>query len=97
MDEFLSLCDKAWYYRSIVSWECAFVATGGIDAVIWVDSKYYDNAPFALLVTEAWGTVTTLDGWVFSQQDTSMIASNGQFHNQLIDIFAEKWKKAKHW
>ncbi len=84
--QFNELCKQVRYTKSCISREMAYVATGGFDVAINIGGNYYDNAPIALLVTEAGGTVTTLSWGVFGQADTSMIVSNGVVHDEVVEM-----------
>ena len=48
--------------------------------------KPWDQAAGALVVEEAGGTVTTMDGRAFSVFDRSVLVSNTRVHQQLLDI-----------
>lgn len=64
----------------------AFVARGSTEADIEIGFKTYDAASGILLVTEAGGVVTGIEGekWKLSDEG-SFIASNGIFHDVLIE------------
>jgi|SRR3989344_1329232 len=83
-----------WYYlpekiRSMRHFGCtalelSYVARGGIEANIQIGLHTYDFAAGALLVQEAGGKITTLDGGVWRFPDSYFIASNGVFHDLLV-------------
>ena len=65
---------------------------------MWVASGYgefgidfglqpWDIAPIGLIVTEAGGKVTAVDGKPFDIYEGSIMTSNGHFHDQLISIY----------
>ena len=64
--------------------ELAYVARGGLEANIQLGLETYDFAAGTLLVQEAGGKITKLDGspWVFPEN--KFIASNGVFHDLLV-------------
>jgi myo-inositol-1(or 4)-monophosphatase len=68
------------------SLDLAHVASGRTEADIKFGFKVYDAAAGILLVREAGGTVTNIEGkeWCF-EDDGSFIASNGLFHDTLIE------------
>lgn len=72
--------------------DLAFVARGSTEADIKIGFKIYDAASGILLITEAGGIVTGIDGekWELSDEG-SFIASNGVFH----DVLVEEVKKQK--
>lgn len=47
----------------------------------------WDIAPVGLIVAEAGGMVTAVDGSKFDIYEGSIFSSNGLFHNKLIDIY----------
>lgn len=65
--------------------ELAYVARGGLEANIQLGLNTYDFAAGVLLVQEAGGTITQLDGspWQFPQNE--FIVSNGVFHDRLVE------------
>lgn len=65
--------------------EFAMLASGRIDARIQIDpyGKDYDYAPGALLVKEAGGAVKSLDLSDYSYKNTSFIAANPVFFEEL--------------
>jgi len=66
--------------------DLALVARGSIEADIKIGFKTYDAASGILLIMEAGGIVTGLNGekWKLSDEG-SFIASNGVFHNVLVE------------
>lgn len=72
--------------------DLAWVARGGIEADIKFGLKIYDAAAGLLLVKEAGGKVTFTDGspWKL-EHEGSFVASNGVFH----DILVEEIKRQK--
>lgn len=72
--------------------DLAHVAGGSTEADIKIGLKTYDAAAGILLVTEAGGMVTGIEGrnWELSDEG-SFIASNGVFH----DLLVEEVKKQK--
>ncbi len=67
-----------------VALELAYVARGGIEANINIGLYTYDFVAGTLLVQEAGGKITGLDGkpWIFPEN--YFIASNGVFHDLLV-------------
>ncbi len=73
--------------------ELAYVARGGVEANIQLGLETYDFAAGVLLVQEAGGTITRLDGgaWQFPQNE--FIASNGIFHDKLVEEVKKQKEK----
>ena len=65
--------------------DLSYVARGNTEADIKFGLKTYDFAAGILLVQEAGGKVTTLDGKPWKLEENSYIASNGVFHDVLVD------------
>ena len=49
-------------------------------------TNYWDYAPGALLVKEAGGMVTDLNGKRFTKHSDDFVASNGKRHQEFLDI-----------
>ena len=71
--------------------DLAYVARGGVEANIQLGLNTYDFAAGALLVQEAGGKLTKLDGSPWQFPENYFIASNGLFH----DLLVEEVKKQK--
>jgi histidinol-phosphatase len=69
------------------SWSFHFVAQGNIDAVIEPKVKLWDFAAGVIIIEEAGGTVTDIQGKPITKASTTFIASNGHLHPQLLQIF----------
>jgi myo-inositol-1(or 4)-monophosphatase len=63
----------------------AYVARGSLEANIQLGLQTYDFAAGALLVLEAGGKITKHDGSPWFFPDNKFIASNGIFHEALVD------------
>src|SRR4029453_3794586 len=61
------------------------LAAGKIDVVIESDVNILDIAALAVIVTEAGGRFTNLDGRPPGLQTTSVLATNGRLHQQVLD------------
>lgn len=71
--------------------DLAHVARGNTDADIKFGLRSYDFAAGLVLVREAGGRVTKLDGTPWEIGETSFVSSNGIFH----DVLVEEIKKQK--
>lgn len=64
--------------------ELAYVARGGLEANVQLGLKTYDFAAGVLLVEEAGGKITNLEGDEWKFPENYFIASNGIFHDLLV-------------
>jgi len=67
--------------------DLAHVAAGRLDGYWEKHLQPWDWAAGWLLVEEAGGTVTTLDGRPWSLQENNMAATNGLIHDELLNVF----------
>lgn len=75
VDRFRAYGDFYHYHR---------LAAGQLDAVLESDLNILDIAALSLLVTEAGGTFTELDGDPISLDTTSVLAANPNLHARLL-------------
>jgi myo-inositol-1(or 4)-monophosphatase len=66
------------------SLDLCFVATGWLDGYWEVKLKAWDLSAGALIVREAGGAVSALDGGPFASASGEIIASNGALHERLV-------------
>ncbi len=66
------------------SLDLCFVACGWLDGYWEMKMKPWDLSAGACIVREAGGTVTGLDGGVFSTAAGEVIASNGRIHEAMV-------------
>lgn len=66
------------------------VASGKADGFWEFDLHPWDTAAGILIVTEAGGTISKIDGAPFMINDKQIIASNGFIHNKFIDEIKNK-------
>ncbi|MGB9595747.1 MAG: inositol monophosphatase family protein [Candidatus Poribacteria bacterium] len=64
-----------------------YVANGSADLQIEYGDKPWDFAAGGLLVEEAGGRITQLDGSKWNIYVESYISSNGVFHDEIIDLY----------
>ena len=64
-----------------------FVAAGWTDAYFHLGLKPWDLAAGALMVEEAGGKVTRVDGSPWSVEKGGLLASNGLLHSELLKFF----------
>jgi myo-inositol-1(or 4)-monophosphatase len=63
-----------------------YIARGNADMVVEYSDKPWDFAAGGLIVEEAGGKVTTLDGDRWSPYIQGYIASNGEFHDEVLQL-----------
>lgn len=68
------------------AFDLCLVAMGIADSRIFHKAKPCDFVAGGLIVEEAGGKVTNFRGERFSINDSSIVASNGIFHNQILEI-----------
>lgn len=69
--------------------ELAYVARGGLEVNVQLGLNTYDFAAGVLLIQEAGGVITKLDGRPWAFPENQFVASNGVFH----DIFIQEIQK----
>lgn len=75
--------------------ELAYVARGGLEANIQLGLSTYDFAAAVLLIQEAGGKITMLDGSPWKFPENRFIASNGLFHELLVAEIKKQRRKLK--
>jgi myo-inositol-1(or 4)-monophosphatase len=86
---FLSaLVDRVFTFRMSGSSarNLTYVAGGNVDLVVEYSDKPWDFAAGGLIVEEAGGKMTTLDGDKWSPYIQGYIASNGEFHDEILEL-----------
>ncbi|OGF26559.1 hypothetical protein A2477_00180 [Candidatus Falkowbacteria bacterium RIFOXYC2_FULL_47_12] len=63
-----------------------YIAGGKEDACVWLQTNSWDILPGALLVEEAGGKVTDVNGEKITINSTDIVASNGGVHEQLLKV-----------
>ena len=66
-----------------------YVASGVFDLVVEYSDKPWDFAAGGLMVEEAGGRMTTLDGGKWSPYNRGYLASNDQFHDEIVRLIAK--------
>jgi myo-inositol-1(or 4)-monophosphatase len=69
--------------------DLCYVAAGRLDGFWESDLKPWDIAGGALIVSEAGGCVTMMDGEAFSSRGRHILASNRLLHQPMLDVIAE--------
>lgn len=78
---------------SCTALELSYVASGALEADIQLGLKTYDFAAGAIIVLEAGGTITNLDGSSWKFPESHFIASNGVFHDKLVEEVKKQKEK----
>ena len=74
--------------------DLCYVAAGRLDG-FWETSLHpWDIAAGALIVAEATGTVTNLDGSVFRSRGGEVLATNGLIHQPMLDVIG-RWRTSR--
>ena len=83
-DGFLSLAHRAWAARGYGDfWQYMLLAEGGADACVERIAEHWDLAAPKLIVEEAGGRLTDLDGRVRADGGNA-IATNGLLHEEVL-------------
>lgn len=88
MDPLLTLSERARWARGIGDfWSYHLLAQGKLDVMIEAETKLWDIAAMKVIIEEAGGTVTQLDGSPVDHTTTTLLASNGKLHDALVTSF----------
>jgi len=89
------ILDQAWRDRGFGDfWGYMLVAQGSAEAMIEVGPRLWDLAAPALIVAEAGGRMTNLEGEV-GYAGPSALASNGNLHGELVALLREAESEAQ--
>ena len=69
-----------------LSLDLAYVASGKFEARIDLGNRWKDHAAGALLVREAGGSTSDLNGREWNFEKNNIVASNGRIHEELLAI-----------
>lgn len=90
--QFAAFLKRAQGFRRMgaAALDLAYVAAGRLDGYWEYKLNSWDVAAGVLLVREAGGTVTDIDGRPFRlTRGPELVASNGRIHEQMLDVLAE--------
>jgi myo-inositol-1(or 4)-monophosphatase len=76
--------------------DLCWVAAGRMDGFWESDLKAWDIAGGALIVAEAGGLVTALDGAAFTSRGGEVLASNGPLHGPMLEVIAAFRARGRH-
>jgi myo-inositol-1(or 4)-monophosphatase len=69
--------------------DLCYVAAGRIDGFWESDLKPWDIAGGALVVAEAGGRITNMDGSPFASRGRHVLATNGPLHDEMLDVIRQ--------
>ena len=79
-------CARAVRRLGSAALDLCYVAAGRLDGFWESDLKPWDIAGGSLVVAEAGGRVTAMDGAPFSSRSTQILATNGRLHQAMLDV-----------
>lgn len=83
-ESFLKLTDTVWRVRAYGDfWSYCLVAEGAVDIACEPEVKVWDIAPLDILIREAGGTFTSIDGTP-GPHGGSALATNGHLHEAVL-------------
>lgn len=97
---FTAFLSKAQAVRRLGSaaLDLCYVAAGRMDGFWEQHLKPWDVAAGALMLTEAGGSITALDGSPFDVRQGQLLASNGPLHPALLDVVRDwraEWRRLR--
>ncbi len=63
-----------------------YIASGRFDVFFNIKTNPWDILPGVLLIEEAGGKVTDINGEKITEESTSIVASNGKVHDQILKL-----------
>ena len=66
----------------------AWLAAGYLDVSVGTRNTAWDYAPTVLLVNEAGGKATDLDGSAWTPASEGLVATNGRLHDEVLETLA---------
>ena len=89
----VSLASSVKWGRGIGDfWSYHLLAQGKLDIMVEPDTKLWDVAAFTVIISEAGGTMTQLDGQPVNGATTTALATNGPLHNSIVQHFENATK-----
>jgi histidinol-phosphatase len=91
MPQLLKLGRQAEWARGIGDfWAYHLVAQGKVDVMMEGSVKFWDIAAAKVIVEEAGGTLTQLDGQPITHESTTVLATNGLLHAKIVAAMSER-------
>jgi histidinol-phosphatase len=89
MPQLLALGRQAQWARGMGDfWLYHFIAQGKVDVMIEGSVKFWDIAAAKVIVEEAGGRLTQLDGQPITHESTTALATNGLLHDRVVEAMA---------
>ena len=86
----LSLAEEVRWARGIGDlWSYHLLVQGKLDIMIEAQTKLWDIAALTVILREAGGTITQLDGSPIDHSTTTALATNGVFHDEIVTKFKD--------
>lgn len=88
--QLFKLLENTWTTRGFGDfWGYHLLADGRVDAMLEAGAKIWDIAAVSIIIKEAGGAVSDIHGHPISLESTSMIATNGLIHDEILTILNE--------
>ena len=85
------LCEHTWGNRGFEDFRSYhLIAAGSIDGVLEAKTNIWDIAAVSLIVEEAGGKSTDFKGLPINVDSTSIVATNGIIHEEILNYFHDK-------
>ncbi len=89
-EKFVELTDAVWRVRAFGDFlSYCLVAEGAVDIAAEPEVSLWDLAPLDILIREAGGTFTSLDG-VAGPHGGSAVATNGRLHDTVLAMLSDE-------
>jgi len=96
LDDFLALSRRCWRTRAYGDfWSYMLVAEGAVDLAAEPELELYDMAALDIIVREAGGIFTSLDGEP-GPLGGNALASNGKLHDQALAFLGSVDEESRH-
>jgi len=96
LDDFLALSRRCWRTRAYGDfWSYMLLAEGAVDIAAEPDLELYDMAALDIIVREAGGIFTSLDGEP-GPTGGNALASNGKLHDQALAFLGSVSDESRH-
>ena len=96
LDDFLALSRRCWRTRAYGDfWSYMLVAEGAVDLAAEPELELYDMAALDVIVREAGGIFTSLDGEP-GPNGGNVLASNGKLHDQALAFLGSVDEESRH-
>jgi histidinol-phosphatase len=90
LSQLVKLCEQGWSNRGFGDfWSYHLLADGRIEAMLEAETNLWDIAAVRLIVEEAGGKVTDLQGYPITNSPTSVLATNGLIHDKILNVFVK--------